>query len=136
MEWVFNATPRPLYPRGRDPVPIVQEAGWASGTVWTVAENIAPTRIRSSDHPARSESLYRLRYNRKWSRPNLLHYFYGICLDRLRNSTQQLRGLLVLWLKFEQCTFRMKVSQSFLFRKDAWSCPHPVVKEIIVDRKK
>ena len=27
MGWVVNATSRPLYPRGRDPVPIVQEAG-------------------------------------------------------------------------------------------------------------
>jgi hypothetical protein len=25
--WVVNATLRPLYPRERDPVPIVQEAG-------------------------------------------------------------------------------------------------------------
>ena len=25
-----------------DPVPIVQEAGWASGSVWTSAENLAP----------------------------------------------------------------------------------------------
>jgi hypothetical protein len=25
--WVVNATPRPLYSRERDPVPIVQEAG-------------------------------------------------------------------------------------------------------------
>ena len=25
--WLFNATPQPLYPRERDPVPIVQEAG-------------------------------------------------------------------------------------------------------------
>jgi hypothetical protein len=46
----------------RDPVPIVQEAGWAPGPVWTDAENLAPTGIRSPDRPARSESLYRLRY--------------------------------------------------------------------------
>jgi len=26
---VVNATPRPLYPRERDPVPIVEEAEWA-----------------------------------------------------------------------------------------------------------
>jgi len=26
----------------KDPVPIVQEAGWAPGPVWTGAENIAP----------------------------------------------------------------------------------------------
>jgi hypothetical protein len=31
--WVVNATPRPLYARERDPVPIVQEAGWAPGPV-------------------------------------------------------------------------------------------------------
>ena len=29
-------------PPGKDPVPIVQEAGWASGPVWTGAENLAP----------------------------------------------------------------------------------------------
>ena len=37
--WVVNATPRPLYPRERDPVHIVQEAGWAPGPVWTGAKN-------------------------------------------------------------------------------------------------
>jgi len=26
----------------KDPVPIVQEAGWASGPVWTCAENLTP----------------------------------------------------------------------------------------------
>ena len=30
--WVVNATPRPLYPWERDPVPIVQEVGWAPGS--------------------------------------------------------------------------------------------------------
>jgi len=41
-----------LYPRERDAVPIVREAGWAPGPVWTGAENLAPTGIRSSDHTA------------------------------------------------------------------------------------
>jgi hypothetical protein len=37
--------------------------GWGGpGPVWTGAENLAPTRIRSPDRPARSESLYRLSY--------------------------------------------------------------------------
>jgi hypothetical protein len=40
---------------GKDPVPIVQEAGWAAGPVGTGAENLAPTGIRSPDRPARSE---------------------------------------------------------------------------------
>ena len=49
-------------PPGKDPLPIVQEARWAPGPVWTGTENLAPTGIRYPDRPARSESLYRLRY--------------------------------------------------------------------------
>ena len=50
-------TPWPLFIPGIDPVPNVQEAGWAPGPVWTGAENLAPTGIRFPDHPARSQSL-------------------------------------------------------------------------------
>ena len=60
--WGVSVTPRPLFTPGKDPVPIVQEAGWAPGPVWTGAENLAPTGIRSSERPARSQSLYRLSY--------------------------------------------------------------------------
>ena len=38
---VQRHAPAALYP-GKDPVPIVQEAGWAPGPVWTGAENVAP----------------------------------------------------------------------------------------------
>ena len=41
----------------RDPVPLVQEGGWAPGPVWTGAENLTCTGIRSPDRPGRSESL-------------------------------------------------------------------------------
>ena len=34
--------PRPLFTPGKDPVPVVQEAGWAPGLFWTGAENLAP----------------------------------------------------------------------------------------------
>ena len=54
--------PRPLFTTGKDPVPIVQEAGWAPGPVWTGAENLAPSGIRSRDRLACSQSLYRLRF--------------------------------------------------------------------------
>jgi len=53
---------RPLFTPGNDPVPIVQEVGWAPGPVWTGAENLARTGIRYPDRPARSQSLYRLSY--------------------------------------------------------------------------
>jgi hypothetical protein len=57
-----SVTPRPLSTPGKDPVPIVQKAGWAPGPVWTLAENLAPTGIRSPYRLARSQSLYRLSY--------------------------------------------------------------------------
>ena len=60
--WGVSVTPRPLFTPGKDPVPIVQEAGWAPGPVWTAAEKLAPTGIRSPDCPARSQSLYRPSY--------------------------------------------------------------------------
>ena len=60
--WGISVTPRPLFTSGKDPVPIVEEAGWAPGPVWTGAENLAPTLIRSPDCPARSQSLYWLCY--------------------------------------------------------------------------
>ena len=60
---------QPQLHHGKDPVPIVQKAGWASGPVWTGAENLACSWIRSSDRPARRQSLYRLRYpaHTNWS---------------------------------------------------------------------
>jgi len=40
---------RPQLTPGKDTVPILLEAVWASGPVWTGAENLAPTGIRSPD---------------------------------------------------------------------------------------
>jgi len=57
-----SVTPRPLFTPEKDLVPIVQEAVWVPGPVWTGAENLAPTGIQSPDRPARSQSLYRLSY--------------------------------------------------------------------------
>ena len=59
--WGQRHAPATLTPR-KDPVPIVQEAGWASGLIWTGAENLTPTGIRSPDRPARRQSLYILHY--------------------------------------------------------------------------
>ena len=33
--WVVSSTPRPHFTSGKDPVPILQVAGWAPGPVWT-----------------------------------------------------------------------------------------------------
>ena len=56
LEWGDWSAARPgRFTPGKDPVPIVQEAGWAPGPVWT-AENLAPTGIRSPDRPVRIQS--------------------------------------------------------------------------------
>jgi hypothetical protein len=47
-----------FYPRERPGTDCT--GGWvAPGPVWTGAENLAPTRIRSAERPFRSQSLYR-----------------------------------------------------------------------------
>jgi hypothetical protein len=58
--WLTPRTGR--FTHGKDPLPIVQEAEWAPGPVWTGEEILAPSGIRSRDRPARSEWLYRLSY--------------------------------------------------------------------------
>ena len=60
--WGVSVMPHLLFTPRKDLVPIVQEAGWAPGPVWTGAENLAPTKIQSPDRPARRESLYWLSY--------------------------------------------------------------------------
>jgi hypothetical protein len=61
--WGGWSMPRPgRFTSGKDPAPILYEAGWAPGPVWTSAENLAQTGIKSPNRPACSESLYRLSY--------------------------------------------------------------------------
>jgi len=42
--WSVSVKSRPLFTLGKDPVPIVQEAGWAPGSVWTGAGKTRPHR--------------------------------------------------------------------------------------------
>jgi len=84
--WGVGITSRPLFTSGKDPVPIVQEAGWAPGPVWRGAENLTPTGIRSPDCPACSQSLYRLwcPAHNKWERHSLnkeTWMWFGIWLE-------------------------------------------------------
>jgi hypothetical protein len=60
---------RPLFTPGKDPAPIIQEVGGGGGPgiVWTGGENLTLTFIRSPDRPARSQSLYRIRYPAHYS---------------------------------------------------------------------
>jgi len=50
---VVTSTPRPDFTPGKDPVPILQEAGCAPGPVWTGGKS-RPHRDSIPDRPARS----------------------------------------------------------------------------------
>jgi hypothetical protein len=56
--WVVSSTPQPHFTPGKYPVPILQEAGWAPGPVWTGGKS-RPHQDSIPDRPARSQSLYR-----------------------------------------------------------------------------
>jgi hypothetical protein len=58
---VVSSTPRPHFTSGRDPVPVVQEAGWAPGLVCVDGKSYTHQDL-ILDHPARSQLLYRLSY--------------------------------------------------------------------------
>jgi hypothetical protein len=103
--WVPEASmlttrpPKPSTP-GKGPVPIVPDAGWASEPVWTGANNLAPTRIRTPDHPARRQSLYQLHYSahsnlrnipEKWSSHS--HCGGNLKSSIILNDVEELMGL-------------------------------------------
>ena len=58
---MVSSTPRPHFILVKDPVPILQEAGWTPGPVWTGGKS-RPHRDSIPDRPVRSQSLYRLSY--------------------------------------------------------------------------
>ena len=55
--WVVSSTPRLHFTPEKDPVPIVQEAGWAPGLVRMGGKSL-PHRDSIPDRPTRSQSLY------------------------------------------------------------------------------
>ena len=72
---MVTSTPRPHFTRGKDPVPIVQEAEWAPGLVWTGGKSRLH-RDSIPDRPARSQSLYRLSYPAHYYYYYYYYYYY------------------------------------------------------------
>ena len=50
---MVSSTPRPHFTAGKDPVPILQEAGWTPGPVWKGGKS-RPKRDSIPDRPASS----------------------------------------------------------------------------------
>jgi len=57
---VVSSTPRPRFNPGKDPVPILLEAGWAPGPVWRGGKS-RPHKGFDSE-TSNSQSVYRLSY--------------------------------------------------------------------------
>ena len=88
---MVSSTPRPHFAPGKDTLPILQEAGWAPGPVWTGGKS-RPHRDSIPDRPARSQSLYRLSYPAHCTiyvvEPKILH-----CLVHVLQSNIQMNIL-------------------------------------------
>jgi len=70
--WVVSSTTRPQFTPGKDPVPILQEAGWAPGPVWTGGKS-CPHRYSISDRVSR--------HSTKWN-------LYATNMDQFRGSNE------------------------------------------------
>jgi len=98
--WVVSSTPRPHFTPGKDPVPILQEVGWAKGLVWTGGKS-RPHPDSIPDRPARSSvaTPTELPGPLYTSRPQ---YIWKATL----NMTSESKAL-VLWLWADRTRFRI-----------------------------
>ena len=90
---MVSSTPRPHFTTVIAPIPILQEAGWAPGSVWTGGKS-RPHRDSIPDRPARSQSLYRLGYRTHIILLVYLKNKYGLELGRrfTRNALYNAKG--------------------------------------------
>ena len=77
--WVVSSAPRPHFTPGKYPVPILQEAGWATGPVWTGGKS-RPHRNSIPDRPARSQS-HILTHTHTHTHTHIYIYIYILLTD-------------------------------------------------------
>ena len=94
--WVVSSTPRPHFTHGKDPVPIVQEAGLAPGLGWT-GKKSRPHQDSIPGCPARCQSLYRLSYR--------AHTNYILLLEMKDTRTYTSSPLCSLYIPGVKTTF-------------------------------
>jgi len=99
------STPRPdRFAPGNDPVPLVQEAGWAPRPAWRSAKNVASTGIRHPDRIARSESLNRLHLPYSIQYTLIYRLWYG-SIDYTRPSAE----CGIMFSSLQQITYRPRL---------------------------
>ena len=96
--WVVSSTHQLHFTPRKDPVPIVQEAGWAPGPVWTGGKS-RPHWDSIPDHPAHSQLLYRLSYPAHITLYVSLVYSCETRFTKhIHNITEMLKWEMVHWL--------------------------------------
>ena len=112
--WVVSSTPRPHFTPGKEPVPILQEAGWAPGPVWTGGKS-RPHRDSIPDLSARSRSLYWLSYRAHvgstyTTKKNGLLRRSEVEQSKLYQKVKQLEcSFLISWISQENCSLNYKI---------------------------
>jgi len=103
--WVVSSTPLPHFTPWKDPVHILQEAGWAPGPDWTGGKS-HPHRDSIPDRPTGSQSLYRLSYpaHIMWQFLPTIRVLRAVCL-----RIQVIGGLTPASLGDRFTTFRKSV---------------------------
>jgi len=94
---VVSSTPGQHFTSGKDPVPILQEAEWALGLVWTGGKS-RPHLDLIPDRSASSQSLYQLDYQVQ----KYLYYYYHIIIALIElpyNILINHKGIVELLLK-------------------------------------
>jgi hypothetical protein len=111
-------------PQGRDPIPILQEVGWAPGPVWTGAENLTPTGIRSFYRPVCSESLYRLRYPGLFSSNIviILYLFNEFIIPLNFHTRADSHVIPCLSFQIQHCVYDVVPQLKFMTRSSANEC--------------
>ena len=84
-----RGTPRPHFTPGKDPVPILHEAGWAPGPVRKGGKS-RPHRDSIPDRPAWTQSLYRLSYRAHNKSSKGVVYWTEIGWDWNRDSIKKI----------------------------------------------
>ena len=101
--WVVSSTPQPHFTTRKDPIPILQEAGWALRPVWTGRKS-RPHRDSIPDSPARNRLLYRLSYPAH----TIMH------ISSLKCHTIARKVYFKLWFHINKKTANCPVSSSYI----------------------
>jgi len=120
--WVVSSTPRPHFTSVKDPVPILQEAGWAPGPVWTGGKS-RPHRDSIPDRPSRSSVAIRTEVPAHTHTYTHTHIYIYICIykcEYFRSHSLIFFGskyiLNKCWGKWWSTYFMLRRSSKIYFR--------------------